>query len=58
MGRDGILSDPIDLDGRRRDPGPKRVAARRGLSVEHVTPAALLRAREAGAAAAAAKAGA
>jgi len=35
MGRDGILSDPIDLDGRRRDPGPKRVAARRGLVVEH-----------------------
>jgi small subunit ribosomal protein S5 len=37
---------------------PESVAARRGLSVEHVTPAALLRAREAGAAAAAAKAGA
>ena len=36
---------------------PESVAARRGLSVEHVTPAALLRAREAGAAAAA-KAGA
>jgi small subunit ribosomal protein S5 len=30
---------------------PESVAARRGLSVEHVTPAALLRAREAGMAA-------
>ncbi len=36
---------------------PESVAARRGLSVEHVTPAAMLRAREAGVAAAA-KAGA
>jgi len=36
MGRDGILSDPIDLDGRpNRGPQPKAVAARRGLVVEH-----------------------
>lgn len=36
MGRDGILSDPIDLDGRpRRGPQAKVVAARRGLVVEH-----------------------
>jgi len=36
VARDGILSDPIDLDGApRRPPGPRIVEARRGLVVEH-----------------------
>ena len=35
MGRDGILSGPIDLDGRRRRPADPAVEARHGLVVEH-----------------------
>jgi hypothetical protein len=36
VARDGILSDPIDLDGRnRKGPAPRRVEATRGLVVEH-----------------------
>lgn len=36
MGRDGILSDPMDLEGGPgRGPAPRRVPARRGLVVEH-----------------------
>jgi hypothetical protein len=36
VGRDGILSDPIDLDGpRRRGPSHPDVEATRGLVVEH-----------------------
>jgi hypothetical protein len=36
VARDGILSDPIDLDGRRPTaPARRRVEARRGLVVEH-----------------------
>ena len=36
MARDGILSGPVDLDGRgARHPEPRLVEARRGLVVEH-----------------------
>ena len=36
MARDGILSGPVDLDGRGpRHPAPRLVEARRGLVVEH-----------------------
>ena len=35
MSRDGILSDPIDVDGRRREPPRKLVEARPGLVIEH-----------------------